>query len=86
MSKNKTVKLLHQWTGRPFSWCRRRLKASHWDLYAALIPNYGDATDALNQLSAGLIRFTQAVADWINTNDWAVILEAVKKAKKDGII
>lgn len=86
MSKNQTIKLLHQWTGRPFSWCRRRLKASHWDLCAALIPNYGDATDALYQLSAGLNRFASAVADAINAIDWTAIAEAAKEAKEAGMI
>ena len=86
MSKNKTIKLLHQWTGRPFSWCRRRLKASHWDLYGALMPSYDAACDALNQLGDGINRFVSAVADAINTIDWTAIAEAAKKAKEDGII
>lgn len=86
MSKNQTIKLLHQWTDRPFSWCRRRLKASHWDLYGALVPNYAAACDALNQLSAGLNRFAQAAADAINSIDWAALAEAAKKAKEEGLI
>ena len=86
MSKNKTIRLLHQWTGRPFSWCRRRLKASHWNLYGALNPSWAAACDALNQLSAGLNRFAQAAADAINAIDWTAIAEAAKKAKEDGVI
>lgn len=75
MSKNQTVKLLHQWTGRPFSWCRRRLKASHWDLYGALMPNWASVNDALN-------RFAQATADAINSIDWAALADAAKIAKR----
>lgn len=86
MSKNKTIKLLHQWTGRPYSWCRRRLKASHWDLFGALVPNYGAACDALNELSAGISRFVSAVADAINKIDWTAIAEAAKEAKEAGMI
>lgn len=86
LSKNKTIKILHQWTGRPFSWCRRRLKASHWDLYGALVPNWAAACDALNQLVAGINRFAQAAADAINSIDWAAFVEAAKKAKEDGLI
>lgn len=86
MSKNKTVKLLHQLTGRPFSWCRRRLKASHWNLYGALMPNYDAACDALNQLGAGINRFASALADAISTIDWTAIAEAEKEAKEAGII
>lgn len=82
MSKNQTIKLLHQWTRRPFSWCRRRLKASHWDLYGALMPNYAAVCDALNQLSAGINRFIQATADAINSIDWAALAEAAKIAKR----
>lgn len=86
MSKNQTIKFLHQWTGRPFSWCRRRLKASHWDLYGALVPSWTAVNDALNQLSAGLNRFVQAAADAINSIDWSALAEAAKKAKEDGLI
>lgn len=75
MSKNQTIKLLHQWTGRPFSWCRRRLKASHWSLYGALMPNWASVSDALN-------RFAQATADAINSIDWAAIADAAKIAKR----
>ena len=35
MSRNKDIELLHQWTGQPYSWCRKRMKECHWDLYTA---------------------------------------------------
>lgn len=36
MSRNKTIKSMHELTGLPYSECRRKLKANHWDIYSAM--------------------------------------------------
>lgn len=36
MSKNKDIKYLHEFTGQPYSVCRRRMKACGWDLMKAI--------------------------------------------------
>lgn len=36
MSKNKDIKYLHEFTGLPYSVCRRRMKACRWDLMKAI--------------------------------------------------
>lgn len=36
MSKNKDIKYLHEFTGLPYSVCRRRMKACGWDLMKAI--------------------------------------------------
>lgn len=36
MSRNKTIKLMHDFTGRTYKDCRAELKAHHWNLYEVL--------------------------------------------------
>ena len=36
MSKNKDIKYLHEFTGQPYSVCRKRMKACGWDLAKAI--------------------------------------------------
>lgn len=36
MSRNKDIKFLHEFTGLPYSVCRRRMKACGWDLMKAI--------------------------------------------------
>lgn len=36
MSRNKDIKFLHEFTGMPYSVCRRQMKACGWDLMKAL--------------------------------------------------
>lgn len=36
MSRNKDIKYLHEFTGLPYSVCRRRMKACGWDLIKAI--------------------------------------------------
>lgn len=43
MSRNKTIEQYHRITGLPYSVCRAKLKACHWDLCEAL-----GITEALN--------------------------------------
>lgn len=45
MSRNKTIEYYHKVSGLPYSVCRARLKACHWDLCEAL--GYGDALKAI---------------------------------------
>lgn len=35
MSRNKDIKLLHEWTGWSYKQCRKQMKDHHWDLYQA---------------------------------------------------
>ena len=68
MSRNKDIKYLHQVTGLPYSECRKKMKAYHWDVGTAL----GDAiVDDLSAISyAGNIMLD-------SLHDFA---ESVKKA------
>lgn len=36
MSRNKTIEYYHKVSGLPYSVCRARLKANHWDLFDAM--------------------------------------------------
>lgn len=36
MGRNKDIKLLHDFTGAPYSECRRKMKENHWELYKAM--------------------------------------------------
>lgn len=36
MSRNKDIKYLHKVTGPPYSECRKKMKACHWDVGTAL--------------------------------------------------
>lgn len=36
MSRNKTIKLMHELTGKSFKYCRTELKAHRWNLYEVL--------------------------------------------------
>ena len=36
MSRNKTIKLMHELTGRSYKHCRTELKAHRWNLYEVL--------------------------------------------------
>lgn len=66
MSRNKDIKFLHEFTGLPYSVCRRRMKACGWDLMKAIgsdqirriIEAMPDIIDnlgkAINRLLAGI--------------------------------
>lgn len=66
MSRNKDIKFLHEFTGLPYSVCRRRMKACGWDLMKAIgsdqirriIEALPDIIDnlgkAMNRLLAGI--------------------------------
>lgn len=49
MSRNKTIKAMHELTGLPYSECRRKLKASHWDIYSAM--GFENLFDKLQEIS-----------------------------------
>lgn len=37
MSRNKDIKLLHEWTGWSYKECRKQMKNHSWNLYKALV-------------------------------------------------
>lgn len=45
MSRNKDIKWLHQVTEPPYSECRKKMKARHWDVGAALEDALEDVLD-----------------------------------------
>lgn len=49
MSRNKTIETMHEMTGLPYSECRRKLKASHWDIYSAM--GFENLFDKLQEIS-----------------------------------
>ena len=46
MSRNKTIKLMHEMTGFQYSVCRKKLKENHWNLISAL--GYDQAVQIIN--------------------------------------
>ena len=49
MSRNKTIKAMHEMTGLKYSECRRKLKANHWDIYSAM--GFNNLFDKLQEFS-----------------------------------
>jgi hypothetical protein len=70
MSKNKSIEIYHKITKLPYSQCRRILKANHWDLTRALLPNFYKIVDtlreALQQVMKSLEPFAEAVIETFN--------------------
>lgn len=50
MSRNKTIKLMHDFTGRTYKDCRAELKAHHWNLYEVLGSSIALNTEMLKQI------------------------------------
>ncbi len=60
MSRNKDIKFLHDFTGLPYSVCRKRMKACHWDLVKAI------GLDAVNKTIEIMPEIFEGVAKAIN--------------------
>lgn len=50
MSRNKTIKLMHDFTGRTYKDCRAELKAHHWNLYEVLGSGVAFNTEMLKKI------------------------------------
>ena len=60
LSRNKTIKILHDVTGEPYKVCRAKLKANKWDLMHVIYPNYMQALDSLKEY---FVRLGEAVRE-----------------------
>ena len=61
MSRNKDIKFLHDFTGLPYSVCRKRMKACHWDLAKAI------GFDAINELIGKMPEIIDGIAKTFNS-------------------
>ena len=95
MSRNKDIKLLHDFTGAPYSVCRRKMKECHWDLYKAigfdsvldkLRDNVGfktyceNAAKLLNDLADSMSKIIDDVVNAFSSIDWELVLKELKEA------
>lgn len=77
MSRNKTIKLMHDFTGRTYKDCRAELKAHHWNLYEVLGSKYvlnpellkrieqacENASESLRQFGEAITHFAEVVTE-----------------------
>ena len=91
MSRNKDIKALHQWTGKPYKECRAIMKANGWDLFKA--SGLGELPEILKTLSEASIAIVDALGEMftriekaISAVDWSQVAEMAKKAKEEGLI
>lgn len=91
MSRNKDIKALHQWTGKPYKECRAIMKANDWDLLKA--SGLGELPEILKTLGEASIAIVDALGEMftriekaISAVDWAQVAEMAKKAKEEGLI
>ncbi len=95
MGRNKDIKLLHQFTGAPYSECRRKMKENHWELYKAMgLETVLDklksnsafdkccksASEALEAFSKDISKLIDGVVDFIASVDWEQLAKALKEA------
>ncbi len=69
MSRNKDIKLLHEWTGWSYKECRKQMKDHHWDLYQAF--DFGGLISKLPYLmedvSIAIAKVYEATADVVKS-------------------
>lgn len=92
MSRNKDIKLLHEWTGWSYKECRKQMKEHHWDLYQALgfeelmqtIPSLLDdvsrAVAKVYEATADIVKSIKKTLESIDTDQ---LLSAYAKASED---
>ena len=86
ISRNKTIKILHDVTGEPYKVCRAKLKANNWDLMHVIYPNYMQALDSLKEyftkLGEALRVALQPLSELNLDNLKEALLEASKEANE----
>lgn len=69
MSRNKDIKLLHEWTGWSYKECRKQMKDHHWDLWQAF--NFEELIsklpDLLENISMAIAKVYEATADVVKS-------------------
>lgn len=69
MSRNKDIKLLHEWTGWPYKECRKQMKDHHWNLCQAF--NFEEIIsklpDLLEDVSIAIAKVYEATADVVKS-------------------
>lgn len=61
MSRNKDIKLMHDFTGLPYKICRQKMKDNHWNLCQAI-----GYDEMMKFLSDGLPELCKVMSDAIN--------------------
>lgn len=89
MSKNKDIKALHQWTGKPYRECRALMKANGWDLLKAsglgeLPEIFKTARDAVNDAIDALGDMATSLREAISAVDWSQVAELLKEEEANG--
>lgn len=86
LSRNKTIKLLRDFTGEPYSVCRRRLKENHWNFNQALGEKIGlDFSGAAKQINELANKFGEFLAVMIEettkciSSFWEDVSTAIKQ-------
>lgn len=95
MSRNKTIKAMHEMTGLPYSICRKKLKENHWNLsYAMGFDQLGKFIDEFNkELCNRVIPVIEAVAnatselvnkmiEFFSNIDWQEIKEQIDELNR----
>lgn len=69
MSRNKDIKLLHEWTGWSYKECRKQMKDNHWNLCQAF--NFEELIsklpDLLEDVSIAIAKVYEATADVVKS-------------------
>lgn len=77
MSRNKDIKLLHEWTGWPYKECRKQMKDHHWNLCQVF--NFEELIsklpDLMESVSIAIAKVYEATADVVKS--FNKVLESV---------
>lgn len=83
MSRNKTIKTMHRITGEPFSVCRAKLKANHWELLPAMgYPDLSGITDALRNFGDVVVEVAKQLAKMLEDLYLDDVLRVYKELKE----
>ena len=88
ISRNKTIKILHDVTGEPYKVCRAKLKANNWDLLRVVYPpDFMKALDSLKEyftkLGEALRVSLQSLSELKLDNLKEALLEASEEANNE---
>ena len=95
MSRNKTIKAMHEMTGLPYSVCRKKLKENHWDLYRAIgLDKLGEVLDnaviaikpVINSICDATQKIVEGLTEFISSIDWKTIKETVDEYNRQNSI
>jgi hypothetical protein len=83
MSRNKTIKAMHQITGEPYRICRAKLKANGWELLPAMgCPELLELAKTIRSLGDAVVEFASALKKALEEIDTDGILRAYAEIKE----